>query len=143
MNPLLIAPIFDLGKSIIDRLFPDKTAQAMQRAEAEQALMQLQQQGHLQEVAQQLSAIITEAQSPDPWTSRARPSFMYVMYIMILTALPFGLMWAFSPDSADRVALGLQRWLGAIPDSLWALFGAGYLGYTGARTWEKAKGAAK
>ena len=143
MNPLLIAPLFDLGKGIIDRLFPDKVAQAAQRAEAEQALLHLQQQGRLEEVAQQMSAILAEAQSADPWTSRARPSFLYVMYIMILTALPFALMWAFYPEAAERVAIGLQKWLAAIPDALWALFGAGYLGYTGARTWEKNKGLVK
>lgn len=143
MNPLLIAPVFDLGKSIIERLFPDKEKQATQRAEAEQALMQLQQQGRLQEMTQQLSAIIAEAQSPDPWTSRARPSFLYVMYVMIITALPFAVLWAFQPETADRMATGLQKWLAAIPDALWALFGAGYLGYAGARSWEKTKGAAK
>ena len=143
MNPLLIAPIFELGKGLIDRLFPDKTAQAEQRAQAEQALMTLQQQGKLQEMAQQLSAILAEAQSPDPWTSRARPTFLYCMYVMMLISIPFAILWAFYPEVGDRMATGLQKWLAAIPDALWALFGAGYLGYTGARMWEKGKGVTK
>ena len=143
MNPMLIAPIFELGKGLIDRIFPDKVAQAEQRAKAEAELFVLQQQGRIQETAQQLSAIIAEAQSADPWTSRARPSFLYVMYVMILISIPFAILWAFYPEVGDRMATGLQKWLAAIPDAMWALFGAGYLGYTGARTWEKGKGAAK
>ncbi|MCI0418691.1 MAG: holin family protein [Acidobacteria bacterium] len=143
MNPALIAPIFELGKGLIDRIFPDRVAQAEQRARAESELLMLQQQGRIQETAQQLSAIIAEAQSPDPWTSRARPSFLYVMYVMILVSIPFAVLWALYPEVGDRMATGLQKWLAAIPDAMWALFGAGYLGYTGARMWEKGKGAAK
>jgi hypothetical protein len=30
--------------------------------------------------------------------------------------------------------------LNAVPDSLWWLFGAGYLGYTGARSFDKWRG---
>ena len=143
MNPLMIGPLFEMGKGLIDRLFPDKVAQAAERSKAEAELYQLQTTGEIQKTAQQLSAIIAEAQSADPWTSRARPSFMYVMYVMILISIPFAILWAYDPDLGDRMATGLQKWLGAIPDPLWALFGAGYLGYTGARTWEKSKGATK
>ena len=143
MNPLLIAPLLDVGKSLIDRLFPDKTAQASERAKAELALAQLQQDGSLKETAQQLSSIIAEAQSPDPWTSRARPSFLYVMYIIILASLPMGVLAAFQPEVATRVAAGMQQWLGAIPETMWYLFGTGYLGYTAARQYGKGKGTDK
>jgi len=143
MNPLFIAPLLDFGKSIIDRIFPDKVAQAEQRAKAELELMALQQSGAFQTLQVQMSAILAEAQSPDPWTSRARPSFLYVMYTMILVAIPFAILWAFQPDLADRMATGLQKWLAAIPDALWALFGAGYLGYTGARSFDKVKKTSK
>ena len=143
MNPLLIGPLFDLGKSLIDKIFPDKEKMAAERAQAELALLQLQQDGKLRELGVQMSAILAEAQSADPWTSRARPSFLYVIYLMILLGVPMGVLSAFYPDMAARVALGLQKWLAAIPDSLWALFGAGYLGYTGARMWEKGKGVTK
>jgi len=143
MNPLMIGPLFEMGKGLIDRLFPDKVAQAAERSKAEAELFTLQQNGKIAETAQQLSAIIAEAQSADPWTSRARPSFMYVIYIVILLGIPMGVLSAFKPEIATQVASGFSAWLGAVPDSLWALFGAGYLGYTGARTWEKGKGAAK
>jgi hypothetical protein len=41
MNPLLIGPLLELGKGLIDRMLPDKTAQARERADAERALRQL------------------------------------------------------------------------------------------------------
>ena len=132
-----------VGAKLIERLFPDKIAQANDRARAELAVLQVAQDGEIRATQAQLSAIIAEAQSADPWTSRARPSFLYVIYIMILIAIPMGLLSAFRPEMAVAVAAGMKAWLTAIPDSLYALFGAGYLGYTGARSVEKAKGAAK
>lgn len=142
-NPLLIAPIAELGKTLIERLFPDKDKQASERAQAEMALAQMAQEGRLREMATEMSAIIAEAQSPDPWTSRARPSFMYVMYLMILAAIPMGILAAFKPDMAQAIAVGMRAWLSAIPEELYTLFGVGYLGYAGTRMFEKVKGVAK
>jgi len=128
-----------VGGKLIDRLFPDPT----EKAKAQLALAQMQQSGELEMYKVQLSAIIAEANSTDKWTSRARPSFLYIIYIMILCGLPMGVLAAFRPEIAMQIGAGLGHWLDAIPDSMWALFGAGYLGYTGARTWEKNKGVAK
>lgn len=141
MNPLIIGPLFDLGKSIIDRIFPDKEKQAQERAQAELALAQLQQDGTLKMLGVQMSAIVAEAQSPDPWTSRARPSFLYVMYVLILWSIPMGVLSAFRPDMAAAISKGMTGYLASIPDSLYALFGTGYLGYAAARQWGKNKGA--
>ena len=143
MNPLLLGPIVDLAKGFIDRIFPNKFAQAEQRAKAELELVALQQSGAFQTLQVQMSAILAEAQSPDPWTSRARPSFLYVIYIVILLGVPMGFLSAFKPEIAAQVAAGFKAWLGAVPDALWALFGAGYLGYGGMRTAEKVKKVAK
>lgn len=142
MSPL-VAPLLEMGSAIIERLFPDKIKQAGERAQAEMALAQLQQDGRIKEMATAMSAIIAEAQSADPWTSRARPSFLYVIYTMILMAIPMGVLSAFEPDMAHRIATGMRSWLEAIPDELYLLFGAGYLGYAYTRTSEKIKGAAK
>jgi hypothetical protein len=142
MSPLIL-PLLDLGKSLIDRIFPDKVAQASERAKAELELAALQQSGKLKEIEISLSAIMAEAQSADPWTSRARPTFLYVIYLVIVLGVPMGFLSAFYPEVASRVADGFGKWLSAVPDSLWALFGAGYLGYTGARMWEKGKGVTK
>lgn len=139
MNPLLVGPMFELGKSILDRFAPDPT----KKAEQEAALALALQQGVFEQQAQQLSAIMAEAQSADPWTSRARPSFLYVMYVMIAAAIPMGFLSAFNPGMATQVASGMQAWLAAIPNELYTLFGVGYLGYTGARSWDKIKGVSK
>ena len=90
-----------------------------------------------------MKAIITEAQSSDPWTSRARPSFLYVVYVLILFSLPMGLISAFSPETAKDIATGMREWLSAIPASIVDLFTFVMLGYVGARSVEKVKGAAK
>jgi len=138
-----LGAIFDFGGKLVDKLFPDKIAQEKERNTAQLALAQMLQNGEMETLKVSLSAILAEAQSADPWTSRARPSFMYVIYIMILAAIPMGILAAFRPDIAASVATGMQAWLAAIPDSLWALFGAGYLGYTTVRGYEKAKGVSK
>ena len=77
---------------------------------------------------------------PDRFIVRARPGFLYVMYVMILAALPVGVIAAFRPDVAARIALGIRDYLAAFPEQLYALFGAGYLGYTAARQWGKIAG---
>lgn len=142
MNPLLIGPVFELGGALIDRIFPDKVKQAAERAQAEMALAQLHQDGKVKEMATAMSAIIAEAQSADPWTSRARPSFLYVIYTMILMSIPMGVLSAFEPEIAQRIAAGMKAWLAAIPDELYVLFGAGYLGYAYSRSKDKATEAA-
>ncbi|MEQ1548584.1 MAG: holin family protein [Chakrabartia sp.] len=128
----LIGPL----SKIIDKIIPDPRA----RDAAKLELLKLEGSQDLETVKAQMSAIIAEAQSPDPWTSRARPSFLYVMYVMILWALPMGLIAAFRPDVASGIAAGMNAYLGGIPESLWAVFGTGYLGYTAARQWGKVKG---
>ncbi|MEP3420192.1 MAG: holin family protein [Erythrobacter sp.] len=128
----LIGPI----TSILDKIIPDKEA----RAKAQFELLKLEGTQEMALIEARLQAIVAEAQSKDPWTSRARPSFLYVMYILILTALPMGLLSAFNPAAAMDIAQGMNAYLGGLPDPLYALFGTGYLGYTAARQWGKVKG---
>lgn len=128
----LIGPI----ASIIDKVIPDKEA----RTRAKLELFELQGTQELRAVEARLSAIVAEADSRDPWTSRARPSFLYVMYALILWSLPMGVLAAFDPLTAKNIGLGMTGYLGALPEELYALFGTGYLGYTAARQWGKAKG---
>lgn len=128
----LIGPI----ASLIDKIIPDKEA----RARAKLELLKLEGTHELQSIEARLSAIVAEANSTDPWTSRARPSFLYVMYVLLLTALPMGILSAFSPATASDIASGMNAYLGGLPEPLYALFGTGYLGYTAARQWGKVKG---
>jgi hypothetical protein len=128
----LIGPL----ASIIDKIIPDKAA----RERAKMELIRLEGSQELEALKAQLSAIVAEAGSRDPWTSRARPSFLYVMYVMLLWALPMGLIAAFRPDAARAIAAGINGYLNGLPEPLYALFGTGYLGYTAARQWGKIKG---
>lgn len=139
MDPITLGSIFNIGSKIIDKIFPDPE----QRAKAQLELLKMQQQGDLDEVKVQLSAIIAEAQSPDPWTSRARPSFLYVVYILLLWSIPMGVLAVFRPDAAMSFTAGFKGWMGAIPDSILTLFGTVMTGYVLGRSWEKVKGAAK
>ena len=122
--------------SIIDKIIPDK--EARQRAKIE--LIKLEGSQELEALKAQLSAIVAEAGSADPWTSRARPSFLYVIYVMLLRALPMGVIAAFRPEAARDIAQGMNAYLNGLPEPLYALFGTGYLGYTAARQWGKIKG---
>ena len=128
----LIGPI----ASIIDKVIPDKEA----RAKAKLELLALEGTHELKQIEARLSAIVSEAQSADPWTSRARPSFLYVMYAMLLWALPMGVLAAFRPEAARDIAAAMNAYLKGLPEPLYALFATGYLGYTAARQWGKIKG---
>ncbi len=83
---------------------------------------------------------LIEERSPDRWTSRARPTFLYVMYALLLWAIPVGVVAAVSPGVAQAMAIATAAYLGAIPEPLYALFATGYLGYTVARQWGKVRG---
>lgn len=144
MHPLLI-PLF--GK-VIDTVgnFLDPT----KKAEAELALLKLQQDASFRDAENELrrmetamSAINTEGASADPYTSRARPSFLYVMYIVILVGLPLSFLAIWFPTEITTVQATFGAWVKGLPEEMWWLFGTGYLGYAGARTWEKTKGASK
>jgi hypothetical protein len=131
----IVGPIAGL----IDKIIPDPKA----RDAAKLELVRLQGTQEMEALRTQLSAILAEAQSLDPWTSRARPSFLYVMYALLLWSIPMGLIAAVEPDMATGIAHGMNAYLAGIPEPLYALFGTGYLGYTAARTWGKVKGAEK
>lgn len=126
---------FDFGSKLIDKFIPDKN-------EAEKAkiqLLQMQQSGELAVIDKQVATITSEANSNDKWTSRARPSFLYVFYVLILFAIPFGVLYIVNPIAAESFKIGISMFWTAIPDQIYWLFGTGYLGYTGARTFEKLK----
>jgi hypothetical protein len=79
-------------------------------------------------------------EATDPWTARARPAFLYVMYVLLLWSIPMGLVAAVRPGAAMAIVRGMTAYLNGIPEPLYALFATGYLGYTVARSWGKAKG---
>ena len=124
---------------LLDKIIPDPEA----RDRAKLELIRLQGDQEMQAIGVQMQAIVAEAQSSDPWTSRARPSFLYVMYTLILWAIPMGLIAAVDPKLALDIGNGMTSYLSGLPEELYMLFGTGYLGYTAARTWGKARGVEK
>ena len=133
---MLIEAIIGPVAKLIDKIIPDPEA----RDKAKLELIRLQGTQDMEAINAQLSAIIAEAQSHDPWTSRARPSFLYVMYALLLWAIPMGLIAAVEPATAAAIAKGMNAYLAGIPEALYALFGTGYLGYTITGQWGKIKG---
>ncbi|KMS60409.1 hypothetical protein V474_01635 [Novosphingobium barchaimii LL02] len=121
---------------IIDKVVPDPEA----RDRAKLELLKLESSQELEMLQASLSAIVAEANSADPWTSRARPSFLYVIYVMILWALPMGMIGALSPGTARAIGESMSAYLNGIPEPLYALFGTGYLGYSAMRQWGKTRG---
>lgn len=135
MIPAIIGAVIPL----LDKLIPDEKA----RNAAKLELLQSQHSHEVQMVEKQLSAIIAEANSKDPYTSRARPTFLYVMYSVIFTCFAGGIIGIWHPEEMRLAAANIKEMLAAIPDDMWWLFGAGYLGYTGARTFDKRNGGSK
>lgn len=106
---------------LLDKIILDP--QARDRAKLE--LLKLQGDQEMQKITAQMQAIVAEAQSSDPWTSRARPSFLYMMYALILWAIPMGLIAASDPRIAKGIADGMTAYLRGIPEELYALLGTG------------------
>ena len=131
----LLTQLLPVVGEVIDRVVPDPKA----REEAKLQMVKQAQEGKFKQAEQQLSVIMAEAQSKDPWTSRARPTFLYVVYLLILTSIPMAIVHAFNPELSQRLIEGFNGWLTAIPEPIITLFGVGYLGYTGARSYDKFK----
>ena len=135
LDPL--TAILDIGGKVIDKIFPDPA----QRDAAKLELIKAQQAGQLDEVKLQLSAIISDSQSSDPWTSRARPSFMYLFYLVLFCLVlvaPFA--GIFFPLQMNNFFVNVASGFKAIPEAMWWTFTTGYLGYTAARQYGKTKG---
>ena len=132
MNPLLLGPLFELGKGIIDRLFPDPA----KKAEAELELLKMTQAGDLQVILAQLQINAKEAQHPSIFVAGGRPFIMWVCGIgfMYATLLQPLFTWLSSikgwpaPPQIDTDVL------------MYAL--GGLLGLGGFRSVEKIKGVA-
>lgn len=135
-NP--ISAVANVVGGIVDKIWPNPTeleaakiAEMKERTADAVALLDAQNR-----------AANAEAASSDGFTSRARPSFLYVMYILILWAIPMGIVAALSPATALAIAEGFKAWLAAIPETLWQVFGLCFTVYTGSRLIEKVKGVA-
>ena len=133
VNPLILGPVLEIGKSLIGRLFPDK--EAARQAEAD--FLRMTMEGDLKVVLAQLEINASEAAHPSVWVSGWRPYFGWVggtafAYVGILK--PLLTWWA-----------TIKGW--PIPpdidtEFLWVVV-SGLLGIGGLRTYEKQAGVTK
>src|SRR3546814_11996283 len=98
----LIGPIAKL----IDKIIPDPEA----RDRAKLELLKMEGSQEMEAIRTRMTAIVAEANSADPWTSRARPSFLYVMYALLLWAIQMGLIAAARPDMAKGMPDGMKAY---------------------------------
>lgn len=133
MNPLILGPIFELGKTLLDRWIPDPE----KKREAEMELVRMAADGELKQVLAQLEINAREATHPSLFVAGGRPLFLWIggaafAYATILQ--PF-LTWMArikgwpEPPAVDS-------------DLLWVVI-TGLLGIGGLRSVEKIKGATK
>ena len=110
-----------------------------QKAQMQQAASELEERRDEIEAARdealaeaQSKNITAETESGDSYVRRARPTFLYVMILAI------GIDLIIFPVLSLVTHHGLS--ILEIPGAYLELFGVGFLGYTGARTWEKTRG---
>jgi hypothetical protein len=133
MNPLILAPVLEIGKSLLDRWFPDPA----EKAKAEAAMLQMLQEQELRKVLAQLEVNAKEAASPHMFVAGWRPAVGW--------CCAAGFLWA----TIGQPVLG---WLAlkhgwpeppAIDTDVLMYVLGGLLGLGGFRSLEKIKGAAK
>ena len=133
MNPMLLGPIFEIGKTLLDRFIPDPA----QKAQAEMELIRMAADGELKQVIAQLEINAREAAHPSIFVAGWRPFFGWAggagfIYATILQ--PLLAWWAGIKGWPAPPALNL--------DLLWVVV-TGMLGIGGLRSIEKVKGVAR
>ncbi len=140
MNPLFIAPILEIGKGIINKLFPDPAAAAAAQLE----LLKMQQNGELAQLAAetdlaklQLQVNVEEAKSTNWCVAGWRPGIGWVCGAGLAYA---ALIEPFARFIA-KVWFGYTGEFPVISTDLTLQILMGMLGLTAARSIEKIKGA--
>jgi hypothetical protein len=133
VNPLILGPLFEVGKTLIDRFLPDPE----KKREAEMELVRMAADGELKQVIAQLEINAREAAHPSVWVAGWRPFFGWAggvgfIYATMLQPL---LSWVAAVKGWPAPpALNI--------DLLWVVI-TGMLGIGGLRTFEKSKGVTK
>jgi len=132
MNPLFLAPLLDIGKTLLDRFVPDPE----KKREAEAQFLQMAMDGELKQVIAQLEINAREATHPSMWVAGWRPAVGWVGAL--------GLFYATIGQPVLAWVSAARGW--PVPpelnvDLLWVTL-SGMLGIGGLRTYEKSKGVA-
>lgn len=133
MNPLILGPLLEVGKTLLDRFIPDPA----QKAQAEMELVRMAADGELKQVIAQLEINAREAQHASVFVAGWRPAFGwcgaagFVYATIIQPVLAWGAAIKGWPEP-PTVNI----------DLLWVVV-TGLLGIGGLRSWEKGKGLTK
>ncbi len=133
MNPLILGPLFEMGKTLLDRFVPDPEA----KRQAEMELVRMAADGELKQVIAQLEINAREAQHASVWVAGWRPFFGWAGgagFIYATIAQPLLAWGAAIKGWPAPPALNL--------DLLWVVI-TGMLGIGGLRSVEKIKGVTK
>lgn len=125
-----IAKIISEG---IDKVVPDANV----RLEAKTKLAELEKNGELQELHDYLDLLKTEAASDDNYTRRARPTALYVIYILLCWGLLCSVISIFSPGKSAEMLNIFNTFFTRLPDNFYTLLETLFGIYAGARTIEK------
>jgi len=133
MNPLLLAPLLDVGKTLLDRFIPDP--EVKRAAEAE--FLKMAMDGELKQVIAQLEINAREATHASVFVAGWRPAFGWCGAL--------GFLYATIGQPLLAWGAAIKGWP-APPelnlDLLWVVV-TGLLGIGGLRTFEKTKGVTK
>lgn len=133
MNPLILGPVLEIGKSLLERFFPDEEARRKAEADFLKAAMD----GELKQVIAQLEINAREAQHPSVWVAGWRPFFGWaggVGFVYATIGQPLIGWVALVKGWPAPPSLDLEL--------LWVVV-TGMLGIGGLRTFEKTKGVTK
>jgi len=133
MNPLLLAPLLDVGKTLLDRFIPDP--ETKRAAEAE--FLKMAMDGELKQTIAQLEINAREAAHPSIFVAGWRPFFGWsggLGFVYATVGQPLLAWWAAVKGWPTPPTLNL--------DLLWVVI-TGLLGIGGMRTFEKTRGVAK
>ena len=130
MNPLLVAPVFELGRSMLERFFPDPE----KKAQAEREFMLLMQEQDFRKVIAQLEVNAKEAASPHMFVAGWRP--------FVGWCCGAGFLWATIGHPLAAWGAASQGWPAppSIDTEVLLYVLGGMLGLGGLRTFEKTKG---
>ncbi len=133
MNPLILGPVLEIGKSLVERFFPNEE----ERRKAEADFLKAAMDGELKQVIAQLEINAKEAQHPSVWVAGWRPFFGWAGGV--------GFVYA-------TIGQPLIGWVAAIKgwptppaldlELLWVVV-TGMLAIGGLRTYEKKHGVTK
>lgn len=133
MNPLLLAPILQLGQGLMERWFPDPA----KKAEAEAQFMLLLQEQDFKKVLGQLEVNAAEAASPHLFVAGWRPAVGW--------CCAAGFLWATIGQPIVAWVAAAKGWPAppAIDTEVLLYVLGGMLGLGTLRSFEKTKGVAK